>query len=64
MALTHSYPGQYLSVMHPDYNTVETAKAKIREVLTGTTEQATPAESSSENSERNAESDSMKVQIR
>ena len=64
MALTHSYPGQYLSVMHPDYNTVETAKAKIREVLTGTTEQAAPAESSSENSERSAESDSMKVQIR
>ncbi|MBQ3325771.1 LCP family protein [Candidatus Saccharibacteria bacterium] len=64
MALTHSYPGQYLSVMHPDYNTVEAAKIKIHEVLSGTTEQSSPDKSSSDDSDRNAESDSMKVQIR
>lgn len=64
MALTHSYPGQYLSVMHPDWNTVETAKVKIQEILTGTTESntASPAEEPSSNA--NAENDSMRVQIR
>ncbi len=35
-ALTYSYPNQYLSVMFPDYSTVETAKQKIQETLRGT----------------------------
>lgn len=30
---TYSYPGQYLYVMEPDYNTVETAKNRIKELL-------------------------------
>lgn len=30
---TYSYPGQYLYVMQPDYNSVETAKSKIKEIL-------------------------------
>ncbi|MBP5204862.1 LCP family protein [Candidatus Saccharibacteria bacterium] len=34
-ALTHSYPYQYLSVMYPDLTTVETAKNKIQEILSG-----------------------------
>ena len=31
---TYSYPGQYLYVMEPDYNSLETAKNKIKETLT------------------------------
>ena len=42
-AYTYSYPNQTLSVMYPDETTVETAKAKIKQVLAGTTE-AAPAE--------------------
>ena len=42
-AFTYSYPNQTLSVMYPDETTVETAKAKIKQVLAGTTE-AAPAE--------------------
>ena len=42
-APTYSYPNQNLSVMYPDETTVETAKAKIKQVLAGTTE-AAPAE--------------------
>lgn len=34
-ALTHSYPYQYLSVMYPDLTTVEIAKNKIQEILSG-----------------------------
>ena len=30
---THSYPSQKLSVMYPNYSTVETAKTKINEIL-------------------------------
>lgn len=30
---TYSYPGQYLYVMQPDYNSVEAAKSKIKEIL-------------------------------
>ena len=30
---THSYPNQKLSVMYPNYSTVETAKTKINEIL-------------------------------
>ena len=33
MTYTYSYPNQKLWVMHPDYKTVETAKAKINQVL-------------------------------
>ena len=40
MTYTYSYPNQALSVMYPDETTVETAKAKIKQVLTGTTEAA------------------------
>lgn len=35
MAYTYSYPSQYLYVMYPDQTTVDTAKQKIQEVLTG-----------------------------
>ena len=35
MAYTYSYPNQKLYVMFPDVNTVDTAKQKIQEVLTG-----------------------------
>ncbi len=34
-ALTYSYPTQYLSVMYPNWATVETAKLKIQDVLSG-----------------------------
>ena len=30
---TYSYPGQYLYVMQPDYNSLETAKSKIKSIL-------------------------------
>ncbi|MBO7720731.1 LCP family protein [Candidatus Saccharibacteria bacterium] len=40
MTYTYSYPSQRLSVMYPDPTTVETAKAKIKEVLAGTVEAA------------------------
>lgn len=40
MTYTYSYPSQRLSVMYPDPTTVETAKAKIKEVLVGTVEAA------------------------
>ena len=30
---TYSYPGQYLYVMQPDYNSLETAKNRIKEML-------------------------------
>ena len=30
---TYSYPGQYLYVMQPDYDTLEAAKKKIKEIL-------------------------------
>lgn len=35
MTYTYSYPNQLLSVMYPDETTVETARAKIKQVLTG-----------------------------
>jgi LCP family protein required for cell wall assembly len=30
---TYSYPGQYLYVMQPDYNSLETAKSRIKEII-------------------------------
>ena len=30
---TYSYPGEYLYVMQPDYNSLEAAKSKIKEYL-------------------------------
>ncbi len=61
MALTHSYPGQYLSVMYPDQGIIDTAKTKIQEVLTGTTEADSEQPTIEEN---NANSNSMGVQIK
>ena len=40
MTYTYSYPSQPLSVMYPDEVTVETARAKIKQILSGTTEAA------------------------
>lgn len=47
MAYTYSYPSQLLSVMYPDEATVETARQKIKQILSGPTEpaeEAAPAE--------------------
>ena len=30
---TYSYPGEYLYVMQPDYNSLETAKSRIKEII-------------------------------
>ena len=43
MTYTYSYPNQLLSVMYPDETTVETAKQKIKQILSGTPE-AVPTE--------------------
>ena len=48
-AYTYSYPNQLLSVMFPDQTTVETAKAKIQQVLTGATETTTQPTSNDTN---------------
>ena len=40
MTYTYSYPNQLLSVMYPDEATVETAKQKIKQILSGTPEAA------------------------
>lgn len=40
MAYTYSYPNQLLSVMYPDEATVETARKKIKQILSGTPEAA------------------------